>query len=269
MPPNVHSLLSDGQRTDEKVIVFEYVLLLLRLRRCCRTSVLRAVVSLCEVHHAEYQTIVVRILCEAAIRCENVLQVLHLAGLLMADLAEEGTFAVAHLLSYSLETELPFVHNVHALWPLLEPLSEFSTPHHANLERYVGSMVSFLQKCPGVSCFGIQCGAFSHMMARLSHRPGAIVSVLKSILKSDQHFSTISDSFSGLMLTILLRGGLIERLSQLGGTECAATDFLNELLPWTSRVGSSSAVQTLPSIISNTRSADRWHSTDSFDFLFL
>jgi hypothetical protein len=73
-----------------------------------------------------------------------------------------------------------------------------------------------------------------------------VVAILKGTLRIGLALAAILDPFTGFVLAMLLRGGLIERLNQLTGVSQKASAFLNQILPLAHQSAGQAEVTSLP-----------------------
>ena len=234
----------DAERREVVILAFRYIKLLLALRKTLPVSVLRSLVAVCEAakgsDNEKYVPSFVGYLCEASL-LSDVSRVPEVCSVLVADLVKRGSLGVARLIAYSIEMGLPLVRSSKMLWPLMAPLSEYKVsdaakPDEVGTSGVKAALEYLLQTWPGLMYFGIQGGAVVQLIRCLPKETEVVISILKNLLRLEGSSASITDPLSGLLLDILLKGGLIEKLNELV-SKPSVSQFLNEILPYAGTCG--------------------------------
>ncbi|OHT16176.1 hypothetical protein TRFO_41991 [Tritrichomonas foetus] len=224
---------------DEKVAAFSYIFALLKYRKYLPMSILRGLISLYSnpvlAYSGQYKKLIVSILCEASLFCEDLIEIPEMCQIFVDSLIETGSPVISSLLSYSIENKLPIVRENRFLSPLLFPLAQLKPSEKLSNARRAISL--FLRTWPGFLYYGIQSGAIIDLMRCLPHETDSVISILRDLLKLDGTIPAVTDGFCGLFLSILLKLDLIEKLNQIASAKPSAASFLNDLLPYTSHSG--------------------------------
>lgn len=103
------------------------------------------------------------------------------------------------------------------------------------------SVVHILGTWPGLLYFGIKNKAIEFLMNCLSHRPNDIIGIFKTLVKLNNNTRSVLDGYNGFLFSELLKLNVIEILSKdnlninpKSTQNSMKTDFLNEILPYTS-----------------------------------
>ena len=224
---------------EEKVAAFSYVSILLKYRRSLPTSILRALVSLYNVPivawSGPFKKLISSILGEASLTCSNVSEVPEIAQIFVDILVSTGSNLISSLLTYSIENKLSLVRENRFLSPLLSPFAQLEPSEKLSNARK--ALSSFLRTWTGFLYYGVQSGAISDLIRCLPHETDAVITIFRDLLKLSGTIEAVTDGYSGLFLSILLKLDLIEKLNQLASTKTSAALFLNELLPFTNHQG--------------------------------
>ncbi|KAH0794414.1 hypothetical protein GPJ56_001707 [Histomonas meleagridis] len=221
---------------EEKVCCFQYILVLLRYRKHIPIPVQRAMISLYSIPNNTYKSLIIGYLCEATTVCDSILQIEQISHIIVDHICETGSQEVASLISFSIEKRNHLITDDSSLSPLL---SIFSQPPDTKDTQYSGSMTALtylLRTWPGFFYFGINHHAIADLILCLPHDPDNVIDILRNLLKLSGGPSCVTDPYCGLLLSILLRHDLIEKLSVIAATNSSASSLLNELLPFTSKI---------------------------------
>lgn len=224
---------------EEKIVAFSYVSILLKYRQELPTSILRALVSLYNVPvvswSGPYKKLIVNILGEASLYCDNISEVPEISQIFVDSLVSTGSQLISSLIAYSIENRLSIIEHNRTLAPLLAPFAQLETSEKLSNARK--ALSSFLRTWPGILYYGVQSEGISNLIKCLPHQTDAVIAIFRDLLKLDGSIEAVTDGYSGLFLSILLKLDLIEKLNQLANIKTAAALFLNELLPFTNHQG--------------------------------
>lgn len=224
---------------EEKIAAFSYVSVLLKYRQELPTSILRALVSLYNVPvvswSGPYKKLIVNILGEASLFCDNISEVPEISQIFVDSLVSSGSSLLSSLLTYSIENKLPLIENNRCLAPLLAPFAQLEPSEKLSNARK--AMSSFLRTWPGFLYYGVQSGSISDLIKCLPHEADAVIAIFRDLLKLGGNIEAVTDGYSGLFLSILLKLDLVEKLNQIANVKTSAALFLNELLPYTNHQG--------------------------------
>ncbi|KAH0790274.1 putative cytosolic regulator pianissimo [Histomonas meleagridis] len=220
---------------DEKYSSFRYISLLLRYRKELPTSILRGLVSLYQKQGNTFKSLIVGYLGEAILICDNIKEIPEIFQILVSYLSEYGCQHMSSLIAYGIEKQLPIIKDNCFLLPLLSPISQLKPSD--KLESSCKALSYLLRTWPGLLSFGLQNDAIHDLVMCIPHETDAVIKIFRDLLKIGGNTTSITDGFSGLCLSALIRLGFIEKLNQIASTKTTAASFLNELLPCTSHSG--------------------------------
>lgn len=216
---------------EEKVATFRFVSLIIKYRRHIPCSIIRALVSLYNTPKHCMKPLIVSHLCEAVMVCRNLPTVPEMTAVFIDTMRSAQDKVMTGFMGYVFENRCPMIQQPHFISRLLSPLSELSS-NPTNLGIVCGSISQLLRTWPGLFCLGFQIGAIQDLLTALMHRPEAVIGILEKIMVLNSDFRAVTDSFSGFLLCMLFKNGILEKLDHLAKRNATVARYLRSLLPY-------------------------------------
>ena len=218
---------------EEKCSAFRYVSVLLKYRKFLPKSIIQALICLFNTPNNQYKNLLASYLGEVVLVCrDDIADIPEISQVLVSNLIDFGNKTIVGLFSYAIEKRFQIMEDKGVLLNLLAPLSQIKKS-----EKTINStkaLSSLLKTWPGFISFGVKNGGITNLVNLIHHETDSVISILKDLLKLDG-YSSITDGLTGLLLLILLKLNLVEKLNRIASTNSSAASFLNEFLPYTSQ----------------------------------
>jgi hypothetical protein len=214
----------ESSSDDEKAVALAIALHCIRVRRQLPVSILRSLICLYFSPQETYKLVIATLLSEALLLCHDLLCLPELSEIFISSAIRRNDELSSRFLAFVIEKQHLITKHPHFISQVLSPLSDFASDSEA-ITAACRVVSHLLRTWPGFFYCIVQAGGAHDLLECLLHRPDAVVSILRDILRLDRGLP-----FAGFAFYCFERRGVIPKLNVAAANHPAARSLLSYLL---------------------------------------